>query len=651
MVEKELIFSIKDIFNVSGSSFIRENEFYNIPEYQRGYKWTSDEVITLLNDILKFQPQIIAKKTSDEKKNPTKEKGDTTVEKDNGLFYCVQNITLCKHVKNEETHYNIVDGQQRLTTILIILSFLEECEIVIGKVKYSIRDETDEFIKKYIIRRLIWEYNTWDELLFSMESNKDYKYKDKNYESEAILYNRKDVYYISQAAFAIKEWFTITKNKELEKLTILDHVKLIVNDLEGKDEEKIFSNLNGGHVPLDGADLVRGILMTRVAGEILGDDVNKERINEHRVRIGMELDSINLWWGDEKVATYFKQLLPDKLTKDKSFNVEIQPINILYKLYFETRANDIDEFSFKFFEYGIDKNEQEGDDHLEMYQGILKLHFEMQEWFVNREIYHLIGYLFNHFKSTEITFSKIHKDWEVSDSKEKFIATLKSIIFQQLNKPGNDEGNTTESDKFVELKTSIQELNTNWYDDGRLIKTLVLMDIIQITTSKNLGFLPVDSFRNDKEDKEHIRPQTPRKGKVESRSKNDWKVSVDGLNENVRTEINGIMERTQTDELSDEEMREIIIIINRLGLNSIGNIVLLNLSVNRSYGNAGYILKRRDILSNYMEGKYIRPHTLNAFVKKNSTEELNKWELEDIIQNAKRISTGLDSFFKNSISK
>lgn len=621
----ELIYSIEDIFSTSEKSFLKDNQYYNIPEYQRGYKWSVDNVKTLLDDFLKFQ-----------KKNIVNGKV-------NDKFYCVQNITLCSHIEGNKQYYNVVDGQQRLTTLLIILSHLERDAIVEGKLKYSIRDESDEFIKEYIIGRKVSSFQNWKEL----EKSLDDKFK------------RKDVFYISEAAFAVKEWFEKNKqnkfdekDEELSKDTILKHIKLIVNNLTDTNEEKIFANLNGGRVALDGADLVRGIIMTRVAGEILGNDQNKERINEHRVRIGMELDAINLWWGNKEVAKYFRQLLPDKTSKTKSFDLLSFPINTLYMLYFETFATKNNEFSFKFFEYGIDGNNKENDNHLEMYQGILKLHYEMQDWFENREIYHLVGYLFNHFKGNEIAFKSIYQKWQKATSKDEFIKELKSEIFKQLIKDQRGEDIGDEKIRFEELKASICKVEENWYEKSNLFRTLVLMDIIQITKSNNLGFLPVDFFKPKEEDKEHIRPQTPKKDKEESKFKDDWENFIVDLPELVQKEVKEILEKSQTEELIENDLITIRIIINRIGLNSIGNMALLNLSVNRGYGNAAYIEKRREILSHYMDGKYIRPHTLNAFVKKDcKTEDLNKWELVDIKQNAERISKEMDMYFNGIISE
>src|SRR5680860_480715 len=67
-------------------------------------------------------------------------------------------------------------------------------------------------------------------------------------------------------------------------------------------EEKIFGNLNSKRIPLDGADLVRAVLITRVAkeeGKREADIKNIVRVNERRVKIGWQLDQINNWWSEE----------------------------------------------------------------------------------------------------------------------------------------------------------------------------------------------------------------------------------------------------------------------------------------------------------------------------------------------------------------
>lgn len=66
--ENDIIESVENIF---------KKRIYNIPEYQRGYKWSEEDVNALLNDINNFQVD----------------------EKDKSKFYCLQNITIKKQKK------------------------------------------------------------------------------------------------------------------------------------------------------------------------------------------------------------------------------------------------------------------------------------------------------------------------------------------------------------------------------------------------------------------------------------------------------------------------------------------------------------------------------------------------------------------------
>lgn len=69
----------------------------DIPEYQRPYVWTKNEVLTLLNDIYTYQ------------QHPQEEP-----------MYYLGSIILHEH----DNLYSIIDGQQRITTLAILLHVL-----------------------------------------------------------------------------------------------------------------------------------------------------------------------------------------------------------------------------------------------------------------------------------------------------------------------------------------------------------------------------------------------------------------------------------------------------------------------------------------------------------------------------------------------
>eukprot|EP01041_Mallomonas_annulata_P038144 gene38144-61586_t len=80
------------------NQLVQENLKLTIPVYQRPYKWTDKNVIQLLDDI--FQYVILKNKT-----------------------YRIGSLIL--HY-DEKLENNIVDGQQRLTTISLLLRILDQ---------------------------------------------------------------------------------------------------------------------------------------------------------------------------------------------------------------------------------------------------------------------------------------------------------------------------------------------------------------------------------------------------------------------------------------------------------------------------------------------------------------------------------------------
>ena len=318
----ELIYDVKYVFQ----EYLKKHQvdFFNIPEYQRGYKWTAATVTQLLEDLKNFK----------------KSSGDE--------FYCLQNITVTKSELNRFPCMNVIDGQQRLTTLFIILSFMQWFDDkisfmqrfddkIIGDdadiLRYSIRTTTDKFLREKVQTGVLW-----------------------NSDIDPSLADSKDQYYIMEVAKAVKEWFDNNKGS-ISLSTFLHDLRLIVNEVDNGDEETVFASLNGGKVDLDGADLMRAILITRAAKQkytdnklrdeithIAGESISlsikvnlseQSKINEYRVKLGIELDQMGRWWSDPDVKAYFEQLLPNRITQNKDFNFRDYPIDLLYYAFFE----------------------------------------------------------------------------------------------------------------------------------------------------------------------------------------------------------------------------------------------------------------------------------------------------------------------------
>ena len=398
----ELLYNIEEVFG----SYMAPGQYYNIPEYQRGYKWKDQQVVQLLEDIAEFNP-------SDE----------------DDIFYCLQNITIVHHAENDRL--NIVDGQQRLTTIGLILSYLHQTDKVKNKIVYSVREPSNDFLQSIISDR--------DGILDKIKENDDF---EDFVTACARDYDYQDIYFMYSAIRAIDCWFlNKTQNSkpiDKEKFTnkFLHNVKLIVNRITGISEQELFMNLNAGRVQLDGSDLVRAILITRVAKQEM-EELDPQEIkgivilNERRIRIGWELDEINAWWSHPAVYDYFSAFTSLKTAQKETikFNEKVHPINLLYKIWAESKGEPA--IKLNLFE---PQNTQA----LDLYHSIIRLHRILKDWFEDREIYHYLGFL---FAQSKIKFKMIWDEWDSKDyPRSKFISFLLKEIRETIfgNEPIED---------------------------------------------------------------------------------------------------------------------------------------------------------------------------------------------------------------------
>lgn len=615
-VYDKLLYSSKELFD----SYL-QGKTYSIPPYQRGYKWDTKDIERLLKDINEFSPN-----------------------EDLNLFYCLQNITLVESLDSKT--FNVVDGQQRLTTLTVILSYLNEYELINEKLQYNVRKETEEFLKEYIFKpNELKNIQNWEQFL----ENTSIKGKDYDYQ---------DVFYLFNAYKAIQTWFeTYPNSVTAMKDKILNHVKLIVNLPKNIEEQELFENLNGKRVPLDGADLIRALIITRVAKKEIGDidDSIKQNvlINERRVKIGLMLDRINHWWADENKKNYFHQFTKESKVPDEesiSFNDVTYPINHLYKLYVLAYGEGV--LDMEFFEKKVIE-----DGFLDELQLLQRT---MENWCNDKELYHLI--LFTSIYAREkikeepvLSFKELLHQWKKLYRKD-FIRFLKKRIAS--TEVFNDLINQTERCKEENEKTAFLE---NWYDN-KLITVSVLLDIISILSS-NSTCLPARHFKAYKEDLEHIFPQTPVGDRIKDKIKQTQilKEYIDIINQSLSEEEKININDCDIDWENQNWKDDIKFRINNriekvIPVNSLGNMCVLHESVNRGYGNDFFLEKRIDIMRKSQEGFFIRPHVYDAFNKiflerhdeSIDMKMMNRWDRSDILARREYIIKRISNFLNTS---
>lgn len=259
-MKNEFIYNIQNIFSDDVESVLsttKMKKFY-IGPYQRSYKWKSegkfDQVPQLLNDIY------------------------DAWNKDYESEYFLQYIT----VKADSTNrwLEVIDGQQRLTTLSLFFYQLEKFEdknnIAKEKLIYS------RYCNGNIFENVREYCDTHDTIL------------DTDFDTQ-------DMYYMAAASKCIESKIEIwNKNGKLEEIIkyLLSSVKIIVNiESNFVQSEDIFANLNDNHVPLTDAYLIKGLLITNAVNRTnaYGRSLEYTEIQEKRKNLGRIWDEIQTW--------------------------------------------------------------------------------------------------------------------------------------------------------------------------------------------------------------------------------------------------------------------------------------------------------------------------------------------------------------------
>ncbi|WP_409150279.1 DUF262 domain-containing protein [Sphingobacterium sp. BS-2] len=302
--------------------------FY-IPSFQRGYRWTGQQVTDLLNDINEFSPKEIA--NSDEK-----------------TWYCLQPIVVKQKSENK---WDVIDGQQRLTTIYLILYYLNQSDTEKGSVKlFELEYETREGSANYL-RNELGKIEIDD-------SNIDY-------------------FHISIAYQTIKSWFQEKKVEKSFEDNFKDCTKIIwFETSKNEDSIDIFTRINSGKIPLTNAELIKALFLN--SSNFANADTEKLRLKQ--LEIASEWDRIEYSLQDDSFW-YF-------INKGEN-NLETR-IEFIFNL-MSNKPSDDKYSTFYFFNKKFNsKSETEINDNWQE----IKIYFQtLEEWFYDRELYHKIGYL------------------------------------------------------------------------------------------------------------------------------------------------------------------------------------------------------------------------------------------------------------------
>ena len=298
----------------------------------------------------------------------------------------------------------------------------------------------------------------------------------------------------------------------------------------------------------------------------------------------------------------------------------------------------------------------------------------VEEWYNDRYLYHLIGYLVNEEKEKKKKegelIAEIKKGSDNCESKREFRNVLKAKIFKSLFGDGQQSLDELGGDND-KLRDSLKDHLANWDYDGnkpKIRSSLLLFNIATLiaNTSSNMRF-QFDSFKKESWDIEHVRsiksgmPEGTRDQKSWLENVLDFMDETDKHQESIekistkkefcKRCINLISGKTFDSKTFKELYDDILEHFDETDSsetdNSIGNLTLLDAHTNRSYKNAVFPIKRESIIELDKKGKFVPLCTKNLFLKYYSKKVDNmmvwsKGDSEDILESI--IDTLVDFF-------
>lgn len=517
-----------------------------IPDYQRGYRWKPQQVEDLLNDIWEFSQK--------------------THETENE-WYCMQPVV----VKRMEHKFEVIDGQQRLTTIFLILKYLGINENF--KIEYQTRE------------------NSWcftDEIQNKIE--KDSK--------ENI-----DYFHIFEAFEKINCWFNCEKNQISKSgftKTFLEDTKVIWYEVDtGKNSIDIFTRLNVGKIPLTNAELIKALFLNSSNFP----NANLEELRLKQLEIASEWDSMEYALQNDEFW-YFLNTVENKLSTRIDFL-----FNVMKKMESDkgdkTDKNDY-RATYRFFAERFKKENP-----TEIWREIKRTFQTLEEWFTDRELYHKVGYLIaTKTKVTELVEKSKNK------RKQEFRKWLTKKIAGKI-----------ECD-------NLEDMEYGGKNNSKITNILLLHNIQTLLNDKNgTSRFPFIRYKKEKWDIEHIHAiATEVKVKKEEQQtwlKNNFVKTGKHNNDKFNSKISDI--KNSGIPIEDKEFKRIIEYVLGDEDNSLRNLCLLDSSTNRSYKNDAFKVKRQKLIEKERSGTFIPVCTKNVFMKYYSKEikSLQLWNDED----------------------
>ena len=538
---------------------------FNIPAYQRGYRWEKTQVKTLLNDLYQCM----------EANGQEKE-------------YCLQPVVV---QKRDESQYNLIDGQQRLTTIYILLRYAQHY-FPFFKTNFS----------------------------FEYETRKDTQvFLDKM--DPQLAQTNIDFFHIYQAYTTIKEWleetFPADTNKQYFALSDLykyinEKVKVIWYEVGSEvDPIALFTRLNVGKIQLTNAELIRALFLS---------DTPDGMENRKKYEMANQWDEIERQLRDDDDA--FWAFFTRKSVKDYPTRIDI-----LFDLMFHKQDTEKDPlFTFFKMEERLKRSDKDS-----VWQEVVNSFLQLKGWYKDNVYYHKIGYL---IASGSLTMADLF-DEARGKCKSEFNKRLDELIAESITWCTND-------------KDSYWDLDYH-KDYNRICRILLLFNVLSTLGNGSQQRFLFNKYNNEEWSIEHIHAQNSEGLKTVDlqlewlqlhlpslkaihRDEPDNELiktveqAIDSIRHNsssVRSDFNDIFRRVVSDmsETTDTDY-----------INTLPNLALLSCGHNTCLSNSTFDVKRNLIIKMDKRGEYIPYCTKMTFLKyydNSSDVQVHFWGQKD----------------------
>ena len=569
-----------------------------------------------------------------------------------GHSYCLQPLVVkkctedyrLKHNLDPHDHnsewYEVIDGQQRLTTVRLLLLYLSNKELQSNKmVKLPPVTMNQVFTLDY-------------------ETRKDSKkFLDNPTEGEASV--NIDYYHIFHAYNTIREWLPeYCENMQQFFNTFLENKAVRFIWYEVKDEKAdgidIFTRINAGKIPLTNAELIKSLFLRQtevmVKEKYPDDELHAKKIIDNEIyleqlHIASEWDRIEIQLQDDLFWSFIYYE-----TDKKKYNVDNERYDTHIEYIFalitgtennETENNEDKYATFRKYSEKFKNSQKDKRETLKDNWGEVKNYFCIfEEWYNDHEMYHLIGYIVN-VGIINMDMDKLITKYQSRNIKKNtYIEYLKGM--DKLIKKYRSRN--IKKDTYIEylreiigryIKNKTEDISELSFpgDKDTIIHILLLHNLETIMDMKISWHFPFHEYEQKEWSIEHIY----------ARNSEDIANEVD-----FEPWVNEILDKVPDKKISEEiqdikkkdqdignKVAQIVQIFGEIDVDSLGNLALLGKEENSGLSNYIFPIKRHKIIQYDKGGSFIPPCTRNVFLKYYSNSEdrvvnqLVKWEKED----------------------